>query len=82
MFNIMKKVIVYTSSNDISCIGEDGAGSHPLVYYHLSEESPEDVCGYCNVTFRFDKEADCNTRYPIGSSLMSHLPESVTYLQH
>ena len=82
MFNIVKKVIVYTSSNDISCIGEDGVGSHPLVYYHLSEDSPEDVCGYCNVTFRFDKEADCNTRYPIGSSLMSHLPMSVTYMQH
>ena len=82
MFNIVKKVIVYTRSNNISCIGEDGAGSHPLVYYHLSEDSPEDVWGYCNVTFRFDKEADCNTRYPIGSSLMSHLPESVTYLQH
>ena len=77
----MEKVIVYTSSNNISCIGED-VGSHPLVYYHLSEDSPEDVCGYCNVTFRFDKEADCNTRYPIGSNLMSHLPMSVTYLQH
>ena len=62
---MMEKVIVYTSSNNISCIGEDGAGSHPLVYYHLSEESPEDACGYCNVTFRFDKEADCKTRYPI-----------------
>ena len=74
----MKKVIVYTSSNNISCIGEDGAGSHPLVYYSLSEESPEDVCGYCNVTFRFDKETDCKTRYPIGSTLMRPLPVSVT----
>ena len=79
---MIEKVIVYTSSNNIFCIGENGVGSHPLVYYSLSEDSPKDVCGYCNVTFRFDKEADCKTHYPFGSALMSQLPVCVTYIQH
>lgn len=61
---IMDKVIVYTSSNSISCIGEDGVGAHPIVYYHLSKESPEAICGWCNVTFRYDKDANSKTRYP------------------
>jgi uncharacterized Zn-finger protein len=60
----MEKVIVYTSSNSISCIGEDNAGSHPIVYYHLSKESLEAICGYCDVIFRYDKDADSKTRYP------------------
>ena len=61
---IMEKVIVYTSSNRISCKGENDVGSHPIVYYHLSKESPEAICGYCGVIFRYDKDADSKTRYP------------------
>lgn len=60
----MEKVIIYTSSNSISCMGEDDVGSHPIVYHYISEESPEEVCGYCSIIFRFDKDADCKTHYP------------------
>jgi len=60
----MEKVIIYTSSNSISCIGEDNVGSHPIVYYHVSKKSPEAICGYCGVIFRYDKDADSKTRYP------------------
>ena len=61
----MEKIVVYTSSNNISCIGEKSdAAAHPIVYYHLSKDSPEENCGYCNVIFRLDKDADSKTSYP------------------
>ena len=60
----MEKVIVYTSSNSISCIGEDDVGSHPIVYHYISKDSPEAICGYCGVIFRYDKDANSKTRYP------------------
>ena len=60
----MEKIVVYTSSTIISCIGENDDAAHPIVYYHLNENSPEESCGYCNVMFRLDKEADFTTRYP------------------
>ena len=62
---IMEKIVVYTSSNNISCIGEKNyEAAHPIVYYHLNENSPEESCGYCNVIFRLDKNADHKTHYP------------------
>ena len=61
----MEKIVVYTSSNNISCIGEKSdAAAHPIVYYYLTENSPEEYCGYCNVTFILDKNADHKTHYP------------------
>ena len=61
----MEKIVVYTSSNSISCIGEkSNEAAHPIVYYHLNENSPEENCGYCNVTFILDKNADHKTHYP------------------
>ena len=61
----MEKIVVYTSSNNISCIGEKSdAAAHPIVYYYLNENSPEEYCGYCNVTFILDKNADHKTHYP------------------
>ena len=61
----MEKLVVYTSSNNISCIGVgEKNAAHPIVYYHLNENSPEEKCGYCNVIFRLDKNADYKTQYP------------------
>ena len=61
----MEKIVVYTSSNNISCTGEKNyEAAHPIVYYHLNENSPEENCGYCNVRFILDKNADHKTHYP------------------
>lgn len=60
----MSEEIFYTSSTSICCKGEDGVGSHPLVYYSLSEESPDTICEYCGAKFRYDKNADSKTHHP------------------
>ena len=60
----MEKVIIYTSSNSISCMGEEEVGSHPIVYHYISKDAPEEVCGYCSVIFRFDKDAERKTQSP------------------
>lgn len=56
MEDAIKETIIYVSSKQVSCTGEDD--DHPKVYYNIPERGGEAVCGYCNIKFRLKEDQD------------------------
>jgi len=51
--------VVHVNSKKVSCDGNGGASSHPLVYLNMGEKDHV-ICPYCSKYFQISKDSTDN----------------------